>query len=84
MFFEDFYTINNRRVIVVKVIFGRDNTNVDFSEIESLVNVLGGEVVGYVWQKRETPDNKFFIGKGKITEILNEKKKTNADFLIFV
>ncbi|MFN7182007.1 MAG: GTPase HflX [Planctomycetota bacterium] len=82
MFFEDFYEISNEKVVIVKVI-ANDNSDADFSEIESLVNVLGGEVVGYIRQKREFPDNRFFIGSGKISEIIEEIKKTGANFVIF-
>ncbi len=40
-----------------------------FEEFKELIRNLGGVIVGEVVQKRQRPDNAFFLGKGKVEEI---------------
>lgn len=51
-------------------------------EAESLIKTYGGLVVIKKIQKRQTPDLKTFIGSGKLEEIIQEAKTTDANILI--
>lgn len=83
MLYENFYNIRNNKAIVVKVI-PENNKNEDiFSEICSLLKVLNTEIIGYVSQRRDIPDNKYFIGEGKVSEVKKEIEVTNADIIVF-
>lgn len=42
-----------------------------FEEFRELVKNLGGEIVGEIIQKRENPDSTYFIGKGKLEDIMS-------------
>lgn len=46
-----------------------------FEEFKELIKNLGGEIVAEIIQKRERPDGNYYIGKGKLEEILR-----NSDF----
>ncbi len=83
MLYENFYNIRNKKAILVKVISEGDKREDIFSEICSLLKVLEAEVVGYINQKRGIPDNKYFIGEGKVNEIKKEIESTNADVVVF-
>lgn len=52
------------------------------AEAESLIKTYGGVVVIKKIQKRQTPDYKTFIGSGKLEEIIEESKTTDANILI--
>ncbi len=54
-----------------------------FSELESLAKTAGCEVVGKIYQLRESPDPKFYIGKGKIYEIKKIIEENGVDAIIF-
>lgn len=41
-----------------------------FEEFKELIKNLGGQIVGEVIQKRENPDSTYFLGKGKVEEIM--------------
>lgn len=53
------------------------------AELIRLTQTAGAFVVGSITQKREKPDLKYFVGKGKIEEIRPLILKTGADLLIF-
>ena len=48
-----------------------------------LAENAGGEVVGEVTQKRERPDTRTFIGKGKLNDLKNLVEETEAATVIF-
>lgn len=51
-------------------------------ELENLVNTFGGMVVVKKYQKRDRPDNRMYIGKWKLQEIIDEMKEIWAQLLI--
>ncbi len=74
------------RVVVVGVQLdgGRDgDVEVSLDELSSLVSSAGGEVVGRVVQRRTKPDAATFIGKGKVAEVTEELKSSQADTVVF-
>jgi GTP-binding protein HflX len=52
------------------------------AEAESLIKTYGGIVVIKKIQKRQTPDLRTFIGSGKLHEIMEESKTSDANILI--
>ncbi|WP_423189113.1 GTPase HflX [Alkalibacterium sp. f15] len=54
-----------------------------FDELEQLVENAGGKVVARLSQKRERPDHKTFIGKGKISELKSLVDELGAQTVVF-
>jgi GTPase len=51
-------------------------------ELESLITTLGGEIVGRITQRLHKPDLRTYVGRGKVLEISEEVKKTNAQVVV--
>jgi GTP-binding protein HflX len=58
---------------------GRDNLD----ELAGLVETAGAEVVGRLTQKRPTPDQTTYLGKGKVEQLELMVRATDADAVIF-
>lgn len=71
------YVVNNKKGILISL----ENEYLD--ELEELVNNIGIEVVERVVQFRKKPDSKYYVGKGKIEEILKIIEENEIDFAIF-
>jgi len=54
----------------------------DLKELKDLVDAYGGEVIEYVLQKREVHSKGHYLGKGKVEEISELIKSTDADGVI--
>ena len=52
-------------------------------ELERLVETAGGETVGRIIQRRESPDPSTYIGKGKLEELKTLQMETQATTVIF-
>lgn len=73
------------RVLPIHVIDPRaDNETSIYSgeELESLIATFGGEVVDRVIQKLGEPDNRTFIGSGKVKEVTEKIQKHNVDVVV--
>ena len=53
------------------------------AELERLAETAGVEVVGIVRQKKDKPDSRWFIGKGKVDEVRIELERLSANTVIF-
>lgn len=51
-------------------------------ELEELVRTFGGAVIVKKYQRRSTPNNKTFIGSGKVEEILQDGKAQKIQLLV--
>ncbi len=51
-------------------------------EFDSLITTLGSKIVGRVVQKLDRPHGATYIGRGKIDEVAEQIKQTNADVII--
>jgi len=73
------------RVLTVGVNTGmpRERFLYSMEELESLVRVAGGEVVGRFTQNRLTPDPAYYVGRGKIGEIAAGVRANRADTVVF-
>ncbi|MDZ7835703.1 MAG: GTPase HflX [Alkalibacterium sp.] len=54
-----------------------------FDELEQLVENAGGKVVARLSQKRERPDHKTVIGKGKVSELKSLVDELEAQTVVF-
>ena len=53
------------------------------NELKLLTESAGGEVVEMFFQKRKSPDKKYHIGKGKVSEIKNIASWKTVDLIVF-
>ncbi|MDR2415756.1 MAG: hypothetical protein LBD75_04025 [Candidatus Peribacteria bacterium] len=51
-------------------------------ELDNLVQTYGGVVILEKYQKKDYPDPKTYVGKGKLEEIINEMLREQANLLI--
>ncbi|WP_370324545.1 GTPase HflX [Euzebya sp.] len=72
-------------VLVAVALPGQSSHQVDASldELEQLLDTAGGETVGRVVQRRDTPDVATFIGRGKVAELRDMAAALGADSVIF-
>ncbi len=52
-------------------------------ELKALATTAGAEVVGEVSQRRESPNSTYYFGKGKVNEIRQLVRDTDANLFIF-
>jgi GTP-binding protein HflX len=60
-----------------------DDADASLEELGALVRSAGGEVVGNVVQRRTRPDPATFVGRGKLTEVADEVRATDAQTVVF-
>lgn len=72
-----------QKVIQVNVVTKYDDLDNKIYELESLINTAGGETVAYVSQNISKVNPRFYIGKGKVEEIMDLAKKNDIDTVIF-
>ncbi|MCS7083471.1 MAG: GTPase HflX [Aquificaceae bacterium] len=52
-------------------------------ELKELIKSLGGQCVGYILQRRYLPDQRFYVGAGKLQEIKLVLQGINAQAVVF-
>ncbi len=88
-FFEKKNILENKkeRAIICGVFMGTGKINdSDFAslkELKALCEACGAEVVGEVYQQRDSIDSRTVIGKGKVEEIRNAILSLEADLVVF-
>jgi GTP-binding protein HflX len=55
----------------------------DLPELGRLVKTAGGTVAGEISQKRDKPDTRTFLGKGKVEDLVAAVKHTEATLVVF-
>lgn len=73
----------DRVVIVGTDIDKEQKVEETLQELERLVETAGGETVGRIIQRRESPDPATYIGKGKLEELKALRTETQATTVIF-
>lgn len=72
------------KCVLARLITSTDNfTENPLDELTGLAETAGTEVLGGIVQRRDTPDGKTFIGKGKVTELKQLAEMHAADLIIF-
>jgi len=69
------------RALLVGVEFPRET--LDLPELERLTETAGAKVVGSLTQKRIKPDQKYFIGSGKLEELKALAASCGANLIVF-
>ena len=81
---EDLNVVSERAILVALTLWGeRIPLDERFTELSALTESAGGEVVGYLTQKRRLPRGRTFVGKGKLDELKNLAESTDASVIIF-
>lgn len=62
---------------------GTTRTEEPLEELSGLAETAGAEVVARLTQRRETPDKTTYVGKGKLDQLGQLVKGTDADVVIF-
>ncbi len=77
-------SIARERAVLARMI-GPQDSFVDnpLDELTGLAETAGTDVVGGLVQRRETPDPKTFLGKGKVSELKHLVEHHSADVVIF-
>lgn len=75
-------TKSTERSILISVDTGKPGWSYSFKELERLANTAGAEIVGEVVQKREKPDPRNYLGKGKIEELPSAARLLEAGTVI--
>ena len=74
--------MEKERCLLVAVQLPGEEEN-DMEELEQLVEAAGGEVISSIVQNKQSIDNRFYAGQGKIEEIANYVKELDIDTVIF-
>ncbi|NPB06290.1 MAG: GTPase HflX [Aquificae bacterium] len=68
-------------------IWGKENpkeaSKESIKELRELLKALGGHALGYLLQRKEEPDRRFYLGAGKLEELKAVVKGTKADAVVF-
>src|SRR5690349_16235620 len=73
------------RAFLVAVDTGQDagwTAQESLTELASLADTAGAEVVGAEWQNRRHVDPNWYVGKGKAEELLHAKSETGFTILV--
>ena len=71
------------RVVLVQLVIDDGETPEDPREFEELVKSAGGEPVAFVTGHRRSPSAKYFVGQGKLDEILAVREANDAELVVF-
>lgn len=71
------------RAVLVQVNFGQANIEEDIEELSSLAVSAGADPVALLTAKRNAPDARIFIGKGKLDELRTAVELSEADVVLF-
>jgi len=81
---EDIQIAAERAVLVAVHLPGDEIDERDpFAELRSLAETAGAMVVGELIQKRQKPDGRTYLGKGKVNELAELVRLTEAGLVIF-
>ena len=72
-----------QRVLQVNAVDKDDDLDNKIYELESLINTAGGKTEAYVSQKVSKVNPRYYIGKGKVEEIMDLAQKNDIDTVIF-
>jgi GTP-binding protein HflX len=69
--------------VLVHLELQRPGTHADLREFEELVLSAGGDPVALIGGSRQSPDARYFVGKGKLEEIGDAVREHGAQIVIF-
>ncbi len=74
------------KIILVGVSFGHvdlEATNSSLDELAQLVDTAGADVVATSVQRRDRPDPAYYVGRGKVDELVDMSKELDVDTVVF-
>ncbi len=71
------------RAVLVHVDIDGENGSDDLAEFEQLVLSAGMDVIATVTSARHFPDNRYFVGSGKLEELQHLVKEQGANIVLF-
>jgi GTP-binding protein HflX len=75
--------VPQERAILAQAIFDHNGSDeLSLEELSGLAEAAGAQVVATATQKRARPDAATLFGKGKVEELANLRKATDADLLV--
>src|SRR5687768_9395219 len=81
---EELKVASEKAVLVGVILPGRYVDERDpLGELRALAETAGARVVGEMIQRREKPEGRTFLGKGKVEELTNLIKMVGATIVIF-
>lgn len=70
------------KAVLVAVDTGEYDCDSSLAELEELASTAGAQVIGYITQKRDKPDNATFLGSGRLSELAEFCETNEADLVI--
>jgi len=61
----------------------KEEAKESLAELKGLAKTAGAAVVGETYQHRQSVNPKYYIGEGKVSELILQKEETEADLCIF-
>ena len=74
---------SGERAVLVQVDFGQANIEEDIEELSSLAISAGADPIALLTAKRNAPDARIYIGKGKLEELRTTVELAEADVVLF-
>ena len=74
---------HGERAILVQIGFGARPSEEELEELERLAISAGATIAGRLLASRAAPDARHFIGKGKVEELAQLIRDTDADLVLF-
>lgn len=74
---------DKERCLLVAVQLSCDEEENDMEELEQLVEAADGVVISSIVQNRQSIDNRYYVGQGKVEEIANYVKELEIDTIVF-
>ncbi|MCK6411044.1 MAG: GTPase HflX [Azonexus sp.] len=74
---------SGERAVIVQLDFGQSDLEDQIEEVRLLAESAGAQVLAEIRGKRQSPDPKTFVGKGKVEEIGAALAAVGADLVIF-
>lgn len=73
---------NAEKAILISLDYGKPDWKHSFRELEKLADTAGAKVAGEVVQKKDKPDPRYYLGKGKIEEMNRVAKLLDSGTVI--
>ncbi len=74
---------DKEKCLLVAVQLSGDDEENDMEELKELVEAADGVVISSIVQNKQSIDNRYYVGQGKIEEIANYVKELEIDTIIF-
>lgn len=74
---------DRERCLLVAVQLSSEEEENDMEELKELVEAADGVVISSIIQNKQSFDNRYYVGQGKIEEIANYVKELEIDTIIF-